>query len=453
MNPPPATGPRLWWTTLPDGAQIAVPDDLRLLSRWVLEEQGDWFEDEIRFVRRWFPIGGAAVDVGANYGSYSLSLAARGGPSSRIVAFEPTSSVAGCLAQSIKRNRFEHLELVPKAVSESAGRAWLRHSANSELNELSAAGGGPGEFVETIPIDDWHRGSGSTRIDFLKIDAEGHELAVLAGARRVLEEASPLVMAELRHGDAVNVALADALRSRGFAIHRLMPGPMVLVPFELDGEIEPFQLNLLACRPDRSAELRSAGFLVDQPAKILPSAPTELVRSWVALHGELPDPADWREIPEQLLQAMAEHVASLHRDAGPEERVARSSEALRLAEQASEAPLAPAALASCAVIAWHAGARELGVRFAGRAAQLLATSPDRPHVVPSLLRGVRPDGSPADLLGFRTAVISAWECRRSWSTYFSGIAAIQPLRISRALGRSTPEIDRRLELVSRVQAR
>ena len=448
-----SSNPPLWWTTLPDGAEIAVPDDLRLLSRWVFEEQGDWFEDEIRFVRRWFPVGGGAIDVGANYGSYSLVLARRGGATSRVAAFEPTSSVAGCLAQSIRRNRFEHLTLVPKAVSESAGRAWLRHSANSELNELSAADGGAGEFVETIPIDDWHRGSGSTRIDFLKIDAEGHELAVLAGARRVLEEASPLVMAELRHGDAVNVALADALRSRGFAIHRLMPGPMVLVPFELDGEIEPFQLNLLACRPDRAEELRSTGFLVDAPAPRITPAPTDAVGEWVDRHGELPGSADWSAIPQELLRAMAEHVACLRDDASAEERVARSREALRLTEQASLHPLVPAALASGAVIAWHAGARALGNRLAGQAAQQLAASPNGPHVVPSLLRGVRPPGAPPDLLGFRTAVVSEWECRRAWSSYFVGIAAIQQLRIALALGRSTPEVARRLDLVSRLQTR
>ena len=32
----PKTPVSTWWTTLPDGARIAVPDDLRVMTRWVL---------------------------------------------------------------------------------------------------------------------------------------------------------------------------------------------------------------------------------------------------------------------------------------------------------------------------------------------------------------------------------------------------------------------------------
>ncbi len=38
--------------TLVDGAQIVVPDSLDLITPYVLQEQQDWFEDEIKFLRR-----------------------------------------------------------------------------------------------------------------------------------------------------------------------------------------------------------------------------------------------------------------------------------------------------------------------------------------------------------------------------------------------------------------
>ena len=38
--------------TLPDGSKILIPDSLSLITPYVLKEQNDWFEDEIRFVRR-----------------------------------------------------------------------------------------------------------------------------------------------------------------------------------------------------------------------------------------------------------------------------------------------------------------------------------------------------------------------------------------------------------------
>ncbi|MGA1517708.1 MAG: FkbM family methyltransferase, partial [Phycisphaerales bacterium] len=123
----PAPSPSTWWTSLPDGVRIGVPDDLRETSRWVLEEQGDWFEDELRFVRGWFPEGGTAIDVGANYGCYTLSLAKRCGPTGRVIAFEPGSAVAAFLDRSVEANGFEQVRIVQAAVSDRSGTGWLRH--------------------------------------------------------------------------------------------------------------------------------------------------------------------------------------------------------------------------------------------------------------------------------------------------------------------------------------
>ena len=35
-----------------DGLKVVVPDSMDLITPYVLREQGDWFEEEIRFVRR-----------------------------------------------------------------------------------------------------------------------------------------------------------------------------------------------------------------------------------------------------------------------------------------------------------------------------------------------------------------------------------------------------------------
>ncbi len=50
------------------GIEICLPDSLQLMTPYVLLEQEDWFEDEIRFVRSLVRPGMQAVDIGANYG-------------------------------------------------------------------------------------------------------------------------------------------------------------------------------------------------------------------------------------------------------------------------------------------------------------------------------------------------------------------------------------------------
>ena len=80
--------------TLVDGTKVVAPDSLELITPYVLREQQDWFEDEIKFLRRLLQPGEKAIDVGANCGVYTVSIAQAVGPSGKVWAFEPASSTA-----------------------------------------------------------------------------------------------------------------------------------------------------------------------------------------------------------------------------------------------------------------------------------------------------------------------------------------------------------------------
>ena len=118
------------------GARVVMPDSAQLLTPYVLYEQQDWFEYEIRFLRRLLEPGQQAIDVGANYGVYSLSIAKAVGPSGRVWAFEPASSTAAFLEQRIAANNFTQVVLERSALSRECGTAQLTLNENSELNAL-----------------------------------------------------------------------------------------------------------------------------------------------------------------------------------------------------------------------------------------------------------------------------------------------------------------------------
>ena len=94
--------------TMVDGVRVVVPDTLDQITPYVLREQEDWFEDEIRFLRRLLQPGEQIIDIGANHGVYTLSMAKAVGPSGRVWAFEPASSTSQLLAASIEANEFRH---------------------------------------------------------------------------------------------------------------------------------------------------------------------------------------------------------------------------------------------------------------------------------------------------------------------------------------------------------
>ena len=89
--------------TLVDGVRVVVPNSIELITPYVLREQQDFFEDEVRFVRRLLQPGQNVIEIGANYGVYTLPMALKVGPGGHVWAFEPASSTAQFFAKGSRR--------------------------------------------------------------------------------------------------------------------------------------------------------------------------------------------------------------------------------------------------------------------------------------------------------------------------------------------------------------
>lgn len=251
--------------TLTDGVQIVVPDNLDLITPYVLQEQLDWFEDEIKFVRRLLQPGQKVVDIGANYGVYALCMAHKVGPMGTVWAFEPTSATADLLSLGIAANDFTNVILERSAISSSNGTGHLSLNSNSELNavvhQLSA--GQRSEAVRLVTLDDCLQRYGWSDIGFVKIDAEGEEANILKHGKRFFAKLSPLVMYEVKAGEDLHMDLVHAFAAIGYTSYRLVPGLNVLIPF--DGTMPPdnYLLNLFCCKQDRATALAACGLLID----------------------------------------------------------------------------------------------------------------------------------------------------------------------------------------------
>ena len=216
-----------------DGIKVVVPDSLELLTPYVLREQLDWFEDEIKFVRTLLQPGDVVLDIGANYGLYALSMAKVVGESGHVYAFEPASKTASYLQRSIEQNKFNHITLVRAALSKVSGKAEFCLNENSELNSLntSIASSGKTETVDLITLDMLEAELSVKNVKFIKLDAEGEEGNILLGGDLFLKNSSPLIMFELKHLDQINTPLVQQFNDIGYQLYRLIPGLNVLAPF------------------------------------------------------------------------------------------------------------------------------------------------------------------------------------------------------------------------------
>jgi len=234
------------------------------MTTFVLHEQSDWFEDEITFIRHFAGPGMRAIDIGANYGLYTLSLAKIIGDTGRVWAFEPTAFTSACLKKSLLDNRFSNVKLIRSGLSNRLGKAKLFTSPNSELNSLSreATSDGHYELISLLTLDHCKQKYGWEHIDFIKLDAEGEECNILKKGKKMLSSLSPLIMFELKHGENINLPLVTRFINMDYNNYRLVPGLNTLIPFDHKKTFDGYLLNLFCCKTDKSIQLEDNGFLV-----------------------------------------------------------------------------------------------------------------------------------------------------------------------------------------------
>ncbi|MBD2654400.1 FkbM family methyltransferase [Synechocystis sp. FACHB-383] len=233
-----------------DDIVLAVEASFKSLVTSVLIAEGDWFEDEMEFWRDWIKPGMTVIDVGANVGVYTFSSAKQVGETGRVLAVEPFLGCVRCLQETCQINGFDWVTVCPGAASNRQCTARLSLNSASELNELimDDREGGVVEVVECFTLDYLFEQDGLERVDIIKIDAEGHELAVLAGSERVLSKFSPVILYENIAGShGSNQAVAEYLVSIGYQLLRYQPYVRQLIPIESVAQVGG-SLNIIAIR-------------------------------------------------------------------------------------------------------------------------------------------------------------------------------------------------------------
>ena len=149
-------------------------------------------EAERAFVRSYLIPGDIFVDVGANWGLFTLTGARHVGPQGKVYALEPCAKSYARLVDNVRRNQLQNVECAQIALSDKDEARLLitsldGYDAWNSLAQPTAGRQFRSEPIQCVTWDVFAAQHGLTgRVALMKIDVEGWEFYMLQGAQATL---------------------------------------------------------------------------------------------------------------------------------------------------------------------------------------------------------------------------------------------------------------------------
>jgi FkbM family methyltransferase len=162
-----------------------------------LAEYGEWAANELTFVRQFIPAEGTVLDVGAYLGTHTIAFARW---ATRVIAFEAQPTTFRVLHANVCRNGLTNICLECAAVGSRCDSMRVNgidisieaSFGSTSLEGVDSEAEGTPVDVRVVTIDSLEL----ERCDFIKIDVEGMESAVIAGAAKTILRCRPAIYAE-----------------------------------------------------------------------------------------------------------------------------------------------------------------------------------------------------------------------------------------------------------------
>ena len=182
---------------------------------------GEWGGEEASVIASLAASGGGlSLDVGANIGFMSMAMLDAG---CRVVAFEPQPALDNLLLDNCTREGWDFLSF-PIALSDFAGKSTMPRIRYGEKGNYGGLALGQRSELGTITVDCNMLDNIvlAERIGFIKIDVEGHETAVLRGARQTILRNRPIMYIEDDRPEK-SLALQELIKGMDYTIERHYP--------------------------------------------------------------------------------------------------------------------------------------------------------------------------------------------------------------------------------------
>ena len=196
------------YITLDPGDFLYVPKTIDYTGHQRLIEP---FREE-PIISKFCKPGMIVFDVGANIGEWTLTMANGVGAQGRVYSFEPPPFLFDALNKTVVANQFNQVIVSPYALNDKSKTMdfYIQYDENELLDARLSRLDSPADFkewitdgkkakkiqVKTITLDEFAVKEKLERLDFIKIDAEGYESAIVEGGLTVLKKFRPNLILE-----------------------------------------------------------------------------------------------------------------------------------------------------------------------------------------------------------------------------------------------------------------
>jgi FkbM family methyltransferase len=159
-----------------------------------LDCYGEYSRGETELFAQIVGPGALAIDAGANIGALTVFLAQAVGAQGRVIAIEPQRAMYQLLCTNLALNEINNVSVICAGAGQAAGRTFMPQYDYAKPGNFGGVelGGDQGEPVDIITIDSLHL----PQCRLIKIDVEGQEQAVIAGAVETIARCRPILYVE-----------------------------------------------------------------------------------------------------------------------------------------------------------------------------------------------------------------------------------------------------------------
>ncbi len=177
-----------------EGFRIAIPLNDQAAASILFEHE--YSPHEARMVKNLIQHSSSFTDVGANLGYFSLLVLTHATEPYPVVSVDPNTNLCGLIRESMQLNGMPDENVIQAAVGESPGRVQFQVDPQcSSIAKVVDANASTDEdnSVDVVTLDDIVPRTGGEKPPLVKIDVEGYEIQVLAGAKHVLQNGAILL--------------------------------------------------------------------------------------------------------------------------------------------------------------------------------------------------------------------------------------------------------------------
>ncbi len=251
------------WLICRAGGNIWRLDPTQYLDGQILK-YGVFEPESTRLVHHIVKEGMTILDVGANFGYYTVQFSKLVGKKGSVYAFEPSGRFRGRLLDHLKRNGCTNVTVFDFGLSNNDGSLDLYGSDSTAtlhpipdfLMPIER------EVIKLRTLDSLIEELKIERLDFIKVDIDGHESKFVSGAEKTFTRFRPVILMEfaqlnLMEGGSSVVELSEKLKRLGYVFYSERTGKKFInyIVFLRETMNCSHSVNVLCCPEEKEFSL------------------------------------------------------------------------------------------------------------------------------------------------------------------------------------------------------